>query len=720
MRRPVASAKPRRLAVCTLCLAFSASVIYAQQQAPQRPTDGQDDVIRITSELVQTDVTVFDKQGRFVEDLKPEQFELKVDGQLVPVSFFELVKAGGPEEEAQLAAARRGEAVRAKSEGTAAPDATARGRSLLFFVDDLHLDADSLGRTRRMLTDAVEKEMAANDRALVTAASGQLGAQQLTNDKDALKATVGRIALRPGVRRDLGQPPMSEAQAVQVNRGDRSLIDYYVEQILKFEPSTSREVAEERVKGRADKIVEQSSAVATATLGSLESFLRDVSHIPGRKLVFFVSDGFVVENERSLAFPRMRRATDEATRAGVVIYALNARGLVTGTPDASESAPADGRVSRAVYGAQTLAQDVLYTLAADTGGRALVNTNDLNAGVRRALEETSKYYLIAWRPPKEGAAGGGLKRIEISVAGRPDLKVRTRRDPGASVSSALAAVAPTPDTVSPAEELSSALRSPSPRRGLPASLVVIYRDAGGAGFAATASMQIPSASLSFKDEGGARAATVDVAGVVLDEQGKEVTSFERRVSVNADSNALDPTHKLLFYNHELSLAPGRYQIRMGARDAQTGQLGSATSSFEIPDVSKGRLALSSLMLVEQMYADQEEAAGGKPGVQKGVTQRFARAAHLRFLTYVYNAARAAANDNAPDLDVKVQVLQGNRAVANPDVREIAVDEEGAKRYPFAAEIPLEGLPPGEYALQVTVTDKATGMSATQQAKFVIE
>src|SRR5215213_6437895 len=115
-----------------LCL-FVCALAHGQQQQQQQPPRParEDDVIRITSELVQTDVAVFDKRGRFVDDLRPEQFELQVDGKTQPVIFFERVTAGGRDEASQLAAAARGRGAARKSVETntaAAAEKPQRGR----------------------------------------------------------------------------------------------------------------------------------------------------------------------------------------------------------------------------------------------------------------------------------------------------------------------------------------------------------------------------------------------------------------------------------------------------------------------------------------------------------------------------------------------------------------------------------------------------------------
>ena len=717
-------------AICltTLVLVIFApgSLINGQEKAPPSKPSQDDDVIRVSTTLVQTDVMVFDKQEKFVEGLKPDQFQVKINGTPVVISFLEMVTTGSVEEKAQIAAARGGRPATVTGEKAPSPITVVEGRSLFLFVDDLHLSGESLIRTRQMLSNTVD-EMTANDRAVVVTASGQLGIQNLSSDKAALKSTIARIALRGGVRQSIETPAMSEGAAFAINHGDRSVIDYYVKQIQRTDQTLSDSSAEEQVKHRAEIVIDDSAPFASNTLTALESFSRELSRVPGRKLLFFVSDGFFIENERSMSYARLLGATQEAARGGVVIYSLNARGLVTSFPDAGDGANFDPRLTRAVYSEGTESQDVLYSLAYDTGGRAFINNNDINLGIRHALEETSKYYLLAWHPPQEVTERGKVKRIEVSITGHPELKVRTRRGIAEAISNSLTALSVTSNPMSPTAnastgaELMTALNSDSSQHDIPNSLVLAYRNLNGATFALKASLEISSAGLTFAEVNGKQAATVDVAGIILDQKGKQVTSFNKRIAIGADSNAVDPVRKLVFYNYDANLAPGNYQVRLGVRDVKSGLMGSAKQSVEIPEIATGRFALSSLMLNEHAEADDEEEASEKIGVRKGVAQRFARDSRLRFLTYVYNAAPVAANDNEPDLNVEVKILRANQPILSPALREVAIERgTDAKSFPYVAEIPLAGLQPGEYTLHVTVTDLTTKASATQQATIIVD
>ena len=706
----------------TLALSISAIGVStnAQEKSQPKPTP-DDDVVRVSTSLLQSHVMVFDKHNNFVEGLKLDQFQVKVNGTSVPISFLEQVTTGSAQEKAQIAAARGGQPITVTGEKTPSPITVVEGRSLFLFVDDLHLDGESLIRTKKMLANTID-ELTANDRALVITASGQLGPQNLTSDKAALKATIDKIALRARVRESIESPPMSEAAAIAIDRGDTAVIDYYVARL--FDPATGKEQREEMVKGRAARIIEQAAPFASNTLTALESFIRELANLPGRKLLFFVSDGFMIENQRSMSFARLRGATEEAARAGVVIYTLNARGLVTGSPDASVGDGFDPALSRVVYSADKAIQEVLFSLAADTGGRATVNNNDINLGIRQALAETSRYYLLAWKPPQEVADKGKVKKIEVSIIGRPDLKVRTRRGIAEAISESLTASNnPLSTVAAPAAggELMTALANPTMQRDIPASLVLAYQKVPAGNFTLRASMQAPTDSITFEDKDGRKIANVDVAAIVQDQSGKQVSSFNRKITIASDSNAIDPTRKVLFYNHDAALPPGTYQVRVGIRDAKSGRIGSAAQTLVIPEVSAGQLALSSLLLNEHTEADDDEETADKVGVRKGVARNFNHDSRMRFLTYVYNAAPTAADDPEPDLGVEVKVLRGEQPVLNPALREMEINRgTDARVYPYLAEIPLTGLKPGEYTLQVVITDLTTKASATQRATFVID
>src|ERR1044072_2970869 len=204
--------KSRRLSsAVALCLLLCA-LTQAQQQS-RRPAPAQeDDVVRITTELVQTDVAVFDKRGRFIDDLKPEQFELQVNGKTQVITFFERVRAGTRSEEAQLAAAAsRGLNTGKTVEPNRAVSADPVGRVIFFFVDDLHLSPASIGRARTALQSYVDTAMNPNDQVAIVSAGGEVGfLQQLTDNRVVLRAAINRLGYKRNGEVESGKTQISE------------------------------------------------------------------------------------------------------------------------------------------------------------------------------------------------------------------------------------------------------------------------------------------------------------------------------------------------------------------------------------------------------------------------------------------------------------------------------------------------------------------------------
>src|ERR1044072_844310 len=186
----------------SVLLALLVCATATAQTTTQKP---QDDVVRVYTELVQTDVMVFDKGGKFVSGLKADNFELRVDGKPREIQAFEQISAGS-DEESQLAAARGATAVNLKR-----PVPLDRGRIVFFYIDDLHIALAGVQATKKTITSFIEKEMGQNDQAEIATASGQIGfLQQLTNDRIVLRMALDRLKPKSFYTRDGSRPPMSE------------------------------------------------------------------------------------------------------------------------------------------------------------------------------------------------------------------------------------------------------------------------------------------------------------------------------------------------------------------------------------------------------------------------------------------------------------------------------------------------------------------------------
>ncbi|MDT5262235.1 MAG: hypothetical protein QOC61_1239 [Acidobacteriota bacterium] len=723
-----------------LCLLAPARAQQNPTSPPQNQAQSDEEVVRISTELVQTDVMVFDKSGKFVDGLKPEQFELKVDGRAQQVAFFERVKAGTVDEDAQIAAAR-GNGGATAAGGAALP--LDRGRTVVFFVDDLHLSAGSVANIRKTLLRFIEEEIGQNDEAAVVSASGQVGfLQQLTDNKAVLRAATARINTRPYFTRDGQNPLMTEVHAAAIERNDNNVLDYFIDYILRENPMMKREMAQSMVESRAHVIIQQSDSISLNTLYSLQSVVRGFGPLPGRKVLFFISDGFLVDNGNTTLRDRMRLISDAAARAGVVIYSLDAAGLRTGVADASTGGNFDpaARLSQTDMGEISAMQSPLYTLAAETGGRALVNTNALGRVVSGALKETALYYLLAWKP--EGTTAGGVggapkyQRIEVSVRGRSDLRVIVRRGffsaPPESATPHADANKKKKDDKKPdgdadeqrlptaQRELLAALRAPVARGALPTTMAVGFVQTEKTGAVLTVAVELERNALAFQD-GEKRHADFDLLGVVVDDHGKTLTRFGQRLSVSPNPS-IPESEQHVVYSFQVPLSPGLYQVRAAARDQHSGRTGSAMQWVEVPALKQNQLSLSSIFVGERTSGERLDDM--KPeeipkSVMLSVGRRFARTSKIRFLTFIYNAA--ALPPTKPDVALQVQVFRDDQPVFTAPLSKLKTEEtEDLARIPYMAELGLGTFPSGRYVLQITAIDRTGKTSASQRTSFIIE
>lgn len=711
--------------VASLLLQLCGVRSFGQQQSPLQtqpePQEQDEDVIRISTDLVQLGVSVFDRQGKFVEGLKKEDFELKVDGAPVEVSFFERVSAGDEVERGDSKTKQKATAKGAE-EVASPPD---RGRAVCFFVDDIHMAADSLKRARDTIIKFIDVEMGQNDLVAIASSSGQVGfLQQFTDNKDVLKMAVARLSYQHTSVRDLDIPPMTEAQALLIEQGDRDVLNFMVGETIR-ETHMSPQLALDTVNRRARVLLQLSANLSKITLSTLETLARRSAGLPGRKLVFFISDGFPLDSRNSDTPERIRSIADASIRAGVVIYSIDGRGLVTDYMNATSAVPFDpsGRLVRAMRLEMIVGEDVLNALAADTGGRFIHNTNDPRPDLVKALKETSAYYLLAWRPNEEGG-GKKFRRVELKVKGRPELSVKVQRGYFENLTEAKPKEVASAKPVTPADPLRKAINAVFPKRELPTRLALSYMDTPVDGSALVASMKIESDALRFEQQGTKTAAVVDITGTVFDSHGKALDSFRQRLTVTPpapDGGAKTPD---IIYNYRSTLKPGLYQVRVAALDRKSGLTGSAVEWVLIPDLSKQVLSMSSLMVGERKTGaagEDKKSDALIEGVPVSVDHRFERSSNLRFLVYIYNAARAAAAaNNQPDVALQIKIFRDRQSVVTMPLRKLSAESQDPTHLAYAAEIPLQEMRAGQYVLQVTAIDRIANTSTSQRVRFEVQ
>lgn len=703
-------AKSGLLALVGWCVS---TAVFAQQ--PQStPPASPEEVVRVSSDLIQTGVGVFDEKGKFVRNLRREDFDLKVDGQSVPISFFEQVSEGTE----PLAPQRN----REKNVSAASPvliSSAALGRTIIFLADDMHLSFDSMRRTRDSIIKFIEREMRAGDTAAVVSTSGKIGfLQQITDDKTVLRAAVSRLIFnRDYSAADRSSPPMTTYEAQLIDRYDQEVTDVFAAFVIRESPGTTLESAREQVRQRARSVLSLAAIVNRNMYSALEQAVRRTAQIPGRKIVVLFSDGFLLDPTNTDSSYRMRRITDAATRSNAVIYSFDAKGLEAGFPEnTSASAPSGG--FRVQSGERFETGDGLNELAASTGGRFIRNTNDLSGGIGAALNEASEYYLLAWQPETEGGKPEATKKIEVAVRGRPELKARFHT--GYMADSSVSANN-SPETkkasTAAADPLAAPLNSPVALRSLPVALAANYLDAPGEGGVVTVALQFEGGALDFAEQAGEKAAKIDAAGVIYNADGERAGYFRELITASVPNAKFDEFGGAdVFYNHRAKLKPGLYQVRVAARDLKSGRVGSAQRWVEVPDLSKRRMALSSL-LVGSAAKKGDAGAESTGGVEVSVKRRFKRSAEMRYVIFIYNAGNGS---RAPDVTVQTRIFRGANPILNAPARRVQTEGQDVASLAYAAELPLNGFAPGSYELVLTIRDAATKQEGERRVKFDVE
>jgi VWFA-related protein len=728
------------LLIVILC-AFATSTFAQQTVKPQAsPAASPSDVITINTELVQTDVTVLDKSGRLVEGLSPDEFVLTLDGKPQPISFFESVRTGSSEEASQVTSAK---SAGSRNRKTEAPAGVARpGRVIFFFVDDVHLSNASLIRTRRALTEFIEKRLHDGDQVAIVSTSGQIGfLQQLTDNEAVLREAIERLNYKRNPETYAGRTIITDYQANQVaEHNDRALFNYLVSstineyQLVPPKGGDSRglsSLAVNNVKNRIRQIEVNSRSVADNTLKVMLGLMRSSAALPGRKLLFFVSDGFVTDTRGSNAMTMLKRVTELASRVGIVVYTMEASGVYYDPAvDASTNSFPDGLGSGVAARNWTTEsagmREPLRILADDTGGRALLNSNSIPGSIQEALDETSSYYLLAWRPEAEDQKNGKAQ-LKVSLKNHPELRVRLRRNfyiPSAKAAAsdlpknptsqnshadtddAATKTAPQPDA-----ELLAALGSLYPHKTLPTSLALGYVNSPDQGSALKLSMQIERWAFDFSSTEEKK--EVDVIGAAIDDRGV-IVSFKQLLTVTPNAAAQKAALPVQ-WNQQLRLPAGLYQVRVALRERGSGRTGGVQKWIEVPKALPETLQMSSLFAAERKAASAEP--GGAPGsLLVNVSQRFERSSALRYQTYLYNVS----GGTAADIEIEARVLRdGVTIIALPPAK-VPVLTLKDNTVPYWSELSLAGLNPGYYQLQVTATDRRSKNSAVQRLRFMVE
>jgi VWFA-related protein len=639
-------------------------------QAPRQGNPGW--VIRITVNLVQVDAVVTDSKGRQVTNLQPDDFEILEDGRPQKITNFSYVSTTSPARGAKPAPA-----VPAVTPGVLPAQLRPQvARRIVLVVDDLGLSFESTYYVRQALKKFVEHQMQPGDLAAILCTSRGAGVlQQFTDNKRLLDAAIERVRWYP-----MGRGGISAFAPMTAD------LNSFVAPVH-FTP--------------ADEFWQANFTIGT--LGALIYIINGMRDLPGRKSVILFSDGF----EAPLDPDSDRRVLDTlstlvelANRSSVVIYAIDARGLQVLTLAAADATTGRGGAQvRGFLGNRRQGffstQAGMAYLADKTGGFLVHDTNDLNRGVQRVLDDESGYYLIGYKPSAKdfpgGKAGAKIHKLKVRVKAA-GLHVRSRSQFYGVEDEEVRPVYHTRD-----EQVAAALASPFDTAGVRVSLASQFLNREPWGPEVRVVLHVDARDLSLQNQpDGSKNIVFDAAVMTYGENGA-VADAKYYTFTNTPSEAnLETVLKSgLDYLIEVPVEkPGAYQLRAAVRDPPTGRLGSVSQFINVPDLRKGRLTVSGLVL---------NAAGR--GEEGPAVRRFQPGDGVSYGFEVYNA-RLEPTTNQPQLDGLIRIFQGGGQVAAIRAEPSRPEERpDPKIATMAGRIQLScAMPPGEYLLQATITD----------------
>jgi VWFA-related protein len=723
--------------------------VSTQQQPtqPQRTTSEDDEVVRITSNLVQVDAVITDQKGNHVTDLRQEDFEIYEDGRPQKITNFSYVSM-----EARAAAASSATAPAAPRDKNAPPVPPARlrpeqvRRTIALVVDDLGLSFESSHYVRRALRKFVDEQMQPSDLVAIIRTGGGMGAlQQFTSDKRQLYSAIERVRWNPQ-----GRASISAFQPLGRELGDPEQ-DSGSEQ----EGRTARDLSNDTDQFRSELFT-------VGTLGALNFIIQGLKDLPGRKSVLLLTDGFTIFNTSDSltsannsgtangdrVLEAMRRLIDLANRASVVIYTMDPRGLptlgFTAEDNLSNMRPDQIQGALSKRSSDYIAsQDGPNLLARETGGFSIRNTNDLSAGVRRVLDDQKGYYLIGYRPeestfdPKTGSRR--FHDIKIKVK-RADLRVRSRNGFYGVVNEVARAVPRTR-----VAQLNAALTSPFNSNGIRLRLTSLFGNDPQTGSFIRSLLHIEGRDITFtKEEDGWMKAVLDVLVLTFGDNGTVVDQLTNTYTVRVRGETYNRALQTGFtYTLNLPIKKGgAYQLRAALRDSASERVGSASQFIEVPEMSLNRLALSGIVISSsndpaaasntarskpttgaaapgadsalatpppQMPEPQQEETDSLERTDPQATpsvRRFKNGMVLQYDYVIFNAKVDKAGPRRTQLYTQVRLFRDGQPfyTGNPKLLDIT-NQTDLKRLITGGALRLgTDMTPGEYVLQVIVTD----------------
>ena len=692
-----------------------ATLLVGVPAATSAQQDGPTPILRVNSNIVLTNVVVRDKKtGAPIRGLKASDFTVTENGKPQQiVSFdFQTVDEAARLNEATISGTTPTVA-QMLDRSIGADTAQLRDhRLIVLFFDTASMQPEDIDRAVNAADDYINKKMAPADLVAVASLGTTLSLDHdFTADKQALLTTVAKFN---GSTDSAGLAAGSTATTTE-NTSDNSNA-FQADDTEYNDLNTDRE------------------------LYAIQAIAKSLQRVDQRKSMLYFSGGLSrsgVENQASI-----RSATNAAARANMAIYTVDSRGLQALPPlgDASSASvrgnsPFSGASMQSRLDSNAGSQELLSTLASDTGGTFFGDSNDFAPAFQQIQHDTEAYYILGFRS-SDLARDGRFRKLQIKL-NRNDARLEYR--PGY--------YAPADFQHQKTEDreaaLNEQLRSDSPAVDVPLYLEAFFFREQPNLYTVPMSLIVPGSAIPFTRTKDQDKATLDIAGQVKNAQGIAVGNARETVKLSVDG-ATGAVRRNIQYGTSFQLAPGHYHVKFVVRENETGNMGSFETDILVPDQRKSPIKLSSVVLSSQrMPAPADtgrhrgpQAPPANPLIQgneqflPNVPHVFRQDAHLYLLYELYDPAKLSreaqqqlateaaaqqsglkARPGAGGVHVltSVEFLQnGAKVLETPLVTTDVLNEPDRGAVGFTFDVPLSGLKPGDYICQVNVIDDAGG------------
>ncbi|HEY3835314.1 MAG TPA: VWA domain-containing protein [Bryobacteraceae bacterium] len=682
--------------------------LTAQQTGTNASTDGAAKFTTSTQLIVET-VIVKDKSGNPVEGLTAKDFTITEDGKPQSIAFCEYEKLKDPDAEkaapvaipaTDLTATKVDKVTRGQISPEKPGAIEHRDRRLLAMYFDMSaMPVPDQLRSLAAAQKFVQTKMTPQDLMAIMKFSGS-GVEILndfTDKREDLLASIQTLIVGDAQGDDEDPQDESNADTGAAFGQDSGEFNIF---------TTDRQLA------------------------ALQTAVKMLGQLNEKKALIYFASGLRLNGNNNQA--QMQGTVNAAIRANVSLYPIDARGLIAQAPmgDATKGSPGgmgmySGQSAFATANNFQLTQDTLYALGADTGGKALLDNNDLTVGMVNAQKSIFSYYIIGYYS-NNMALDGKYRKIKISLNdATAKLDYRVGYWAGKQFKNF--------NTVDKERQLEDALMLGDPITDLTIAMEVNYFQLNRAEYFVPVAVKIPGSELSLARKGGAERTLIDFIGEVKDEFGATVQNvrdkFDKKLS---DTTAAELAKRPIEYDTGFTLLPGTYTIKFLARDAETGRIGTYINKFVIPNLNKEdkRIPISSVVLSGQRIDlhDSYNAAGkpkvpdASPLIQDGqklmpsVTRVFSKNKDM----YVYLQAYEPAATTFQPLVAFVTFYRGQ--IKAFETAPLPVTEglnNRLKTVPLKFNFALNKLPTGRYNCQVTVIDPTTQKAAFWQAPVML-